>query len=94
MCVRAFGDCAIRRSLPWLATANSTSDPRTLEFHGVERVWVKATGSVSNLSPASTAKMKRDYDSKNRETEEGLYDPDIDVLWQAKAWADTVTCIE
>ena len=94
----------------------ASSDPRTLEFHGVERVWVKAPGSGLDKRQGTlqlvirplgrqpkpcllfrgtpTAKMKRDYDRKNRETEEGLYDPDIDVLWQAKAWADTVTCIE
>jgi hypothetical protein len=31
---------------------------------------------------------------KKRAEETELYDPDVEVLWQAKSWADTDTCVE
>jgi hypothetical protein len=92
----------------------ASADPRTIEFMGTERVWIKQPGSGLDkrqatlqllIRPLGTqprpcllfrghAKPKRACDRRKREEEEKGYDQDVQVLWQAKAWADTATCIE
>ena len=38
--------------------------------------------------------LSREYDKDNRVRDEKEYDDDVVVLWQAKAWADTETCVK
>jgi hypothetical protein len=92
----------------------ASADPRTLEFVGTKRVWIKQPGSgldkrqatlqllirPMGVQPKPTllfrgqVKPKRACDQRKRAEEEKGYDPDVNVIWQAKAWADTVTCVE
>jgi hypothetical protein len=92
----------------------ASADPRTVEFIGTKRVWIKQPGSGLDKRQATLqllirpkgkqpkptllfrgqATPKRACDRRKREEEEKGYDEDVNVLWQAKAWADTVTCVE
>jgi hypothetical protein len=91
----------------------ASSDPRTLEFIGCQRVWIKQPGSGLDKRQATlqclirplgkqpkptllfrgNPVLKREVDKRARAKEEEGYDKDVIVLWQAKAWADNVTCV-
>jgi hypothetical protein len=92
----------------------ASADPRTLEFIGCQRVWIKQPGSGLDKRQATlqclirplgkqpkptllfrgNPVLRREADKRARAKEEEGYDPDVIVLWQAKAWADNVTCVE
>jgi hypothetical protein len=92
----------------------ASADPRTLEFIGTKRVWVKQPGSGLDKRQCTLQLLirplgkqpkpvlifrgavvpKRACDRRKRELEVARYDPDVTVIWQLKAWADTTTCIK
>ena len=92
----------------------TSSDPRTLEFIGTQRVWVKQPGAGLDKRQCTLQLLirplgkqpkpvlifrgalvpKRACDRRKREEESKRYDDDVEVIWQAKAWADTVTVVK
>ena len=82
----------------------------TMDFTGTKRVWVKQMGSGLDKRQATLQLLIRGQGeqpkpclifrgkpgrgSKARQEEVKLYDSDVTVIWQKKAWADTDVCVD
>ena len=75
----------------WIKTPGSGLDKRQCTL----QLMIRALGKQAKpcLLFRGKAEQSRDHDLRARALEEAQYDPDVRVLWQAKAWADTDTCV-
>jgi hypothetical protein len=76
----------------WIKTPGSGLDKRQATL----QLLIRALGKQPKpcLLFRGCPELKRQYDKDNRVREEAEYDDDVVVLWQAKAWADTKTCVK
>ena len=78
----------------WIKQPGSGLDKRQATLQLIIRAEGKQPKPVLIFRGQKHYNEGQEHWEKKRAEETELYDPDVEVLWQAKSWADTDTCVE